>query len=109
MPTIAVLSPHLDDAVLSVGGLLWLLKDHFEVEVITVFTADPPEEMSPLATTLAGRSGLRIYADRRVEDERALATLGVGHRHLGFDDAIHRTSSQGRWLADDMADLFRLA
>jgi LmbE family N-acetylglucosaminyl deacetylase len=108
MPMIAVVSPHLDDAVLSVGGLLWLLKDHFQVEVITVFTADPPEAVSPLATTLAGRSGSTISAVRRAEDEHALATLGVGHRHLGFDDAIHRTA-QERWLVDDIEDLFRLA
>jgi LmbE family N-acetylglucosaminyl deacetylase len=108
MPRIAVVSPHLDDAVLSVGGLLWLLKDHFHVEVITVFSADPPEAVSALATTLAGRFGSTISAVRRAEDEHALATLGVAHRHLGFDDAIHRTA-QGSWLADDMADLFRLA
>ena len=108
MPTIAVVSPHLDDAVLSVGGLLWLLKDRFQVEVITVFSADPPEAVSPLATMLAGSAGSTISAVRRAEDERALATLGVGHRHLGFDDAIHRTA-EGRWLADDIADLFQLA
>ena len=92
---IAVVSPHLDDAVLSVGGLLWLLKDRFQVEVITVFSADPPEAMSPLATTLAGQPGSTISAVRRAEDEHALATLGVGHRHLGFEDAIHRGPPKG--------------
>lgn len=106
-PTIAVVSPHLDDAALSVGGLLWLLKDHYRVEVITVFTADPPEAVSPVAAALAAPFGPTISAVRRAEDARALATLGVGHRHLGFEDAVHRRTAQGAWLVKEEADLFR--
>lgn len=106
-PTIAVVSPHLDDAGLSVGGLLWLLRNHYRVVVITVFTADPPEAVSPVAAELAGPFGPTISAVRRAEDMRALETLGVGHRHLGFQDAVHRRTAQGAWLVKKEADLFR--
>jgi LmbE family N-acetylglucosaminyl deacetylase len=108
-PTIAVVSPHLDDAVLSVGGLLWVLQERYRVEVITVFTADPPDVVSPAAAALAGGYGADISAARRAEDERALALLGVGHRHLDLPDAVHRRAPTGRWLVDEVDHLFRTA
>ncbi len=89
------LSAHLDDAVLSCGGLLASLARRCPLTVATVFTeaGAPPH-------TRAVRSFLRqccapdagtLFADRRTEDQDVLARLGVSHRHLGATDALFRT------------------
>ena len=90
-----VLSAHLDDAVLSCGGLIAWLARRCPLTVATVFTAAgaPPH-------TRAARSFLRqccapdagtLFADRRTEDRDVLDGLGVSHRHLGATDALFRT------------------
>lgn len=72
------MSPHLDDAVLSVGGLIGReAAAGNNVEVVTCFTAGPLPKSVP--------SKQRVFADfaaRRAEDERALEILGASHRWL---------------------------
>jgi len=101
MTSIVAVSPHPDDAVLSIGGVLHDLAQRYAVEVVTVFTADPPPSMSLLATRLCGPRGCKIGAVRRAEDRRAMASLGVHYRHLMFRDAVHRLSEPDRWLIED--------
>lgn len=83
--TLLVVSPHLDDAVLSVGQLL---AGHPDVTVATVFTADPPA--SRMLTEFDRRSGFvssgGAMSDRRMEDRRACSTLDVRWAHLGGVD-----------------------
>lgn len=83
--TLLVVSPHLDDAVLSVGQLL---AGHPDVTVATVFTADPPA--SRMLTEFDRRSGFvsssSAMGDRRMEDRRACSTLDVRWAHLGGVD-----------------------
>lgn len=75
---IAVVSPHLDDAVLSLGGLIGRQAEAGQnVEVVTCFTAGPPLDSIP-----AKRRVFADYTARRAEDERALAILGASHRWL---------------------------
>ncbi|MBA4379671.1 MAG: PIG-L family deacetylase, partial [Anaerolinea sp.] len=53
------ISPHLDDAVLSCGGLIWE-QSHAgtQVEIWTVCTGDPPEgPLSPFAEVLHAEWG----------------------------------------------------
>lgn len=109
MKTIVAVSPHPDDAVLSIGGVLHDIAQRHDVEVVTVFAADPPVSVSPLAARLAGPSGTRIGVIRRAEDRRALASLGARHRHLMFRDAVHRLAAPNRWLLQEEPAIYTTA
>jgi LmbE family N-acetylglucosaminyl deacetylase len=86
MDDLIVLSPHLDDAALSVGALLHrVARAGGRVLVATFCTGQPAPERVPPA--------LAHFADlptRRAEDARALARLGAEPRWLGFVDRIFR-------------------
>ena len=70
---IVVLSPHLDDAVMAVGGMISReIAQGRTVEIWTCFTEGPG------------------YDIRREEDRRALGVLGAGYRWLGLRERILR-------------------
>jgi LmbE family N-acetylglucosaminyl deacetylase len=86
---LVVVSPHLDDAVLSIGAsLAHLARRGVEVEVLTVFGGDPASALEAGASNR--RAGFTTTGEaarvRRHEDDRACARLGVRARRLGFDD-----------------------
>lgn len=81
---VVVVSPHLDDAVLSIGALIArLAAAGRRVGVWTVFTRAP--QSSEIARD---RRVFGDYATRRAEDQRALARLGAGYRWLDFCERI---------------------
>jgi LmbE family N-acetylglucosaminyl deacetylase len=85
-PDVVIFSPHLDDAVLSIGGLIGRLVDRGrEVEVWTCYTDGPPLDAIPPARRVFGD-----YTTRRAEDARALAVLGAGRRWLDLPERIWR-------------------
>jgi LmbE family N-acetylglucosaminyl deacetylase len=88
------LSPHLDDAALSCGGLLWQqAQQGTPVEVWTVCAGDPPERLySEFVEELHARWGGAAQAmeRRRQEDIEACQKLGVAYRHLDYPDCIYR-------------------
>jgi LmbE family N-acetylglucosaminyl deacetylase len=92
-----VLSPHLDDAVLSCGDLVRDLAGRRDVVVATLFT----EESRPytwsarafLAQCASRSSGDALYAQRRDEDAEVLDALGVAWTHAGLPDALFRKMS----------------
>lgn len=92
---VVCLSPHLDDAVLSCGGLLsrWRAEGR-PVRVITVFAGPPPpqEELSLLALLLHQAWGdlPDPVAYRRREDIRAMRVLRLSGRRWTYRDAIYR-------------------
>ncbi|SED91245.1 PIG-L deacetylase family protein [Streptomyces sp. TLI_105] len=95
-----VLSPHLDDAVLSCGALLGWAGRRAPVTVATLFT-----EAAPPPYTLSARRYLRqiragdaeeLFADRREEDRRVLELLGVDWRHVGLVDGLFRRLPRAR-------------
>lgn len=94
-PLAVAVSPHLDDAVFSVGGLLAaLLEDGWRVRVVTALTASVPD---PTGFALACQTdkGLAPEVDymalRRGEDLAATAHLGVVDAvHLPLPEAPHR-------------------
>jgi len=90
------LSPHLDDAVLSCGGLIAAqVRLGHPVLILTVCAGDPPAgELTPLARVLHERwqTGLQTAAVRRAEDLAACARLGAAARHLDLPDCIYRRS-----------------
>jgi LmbE family N-acetylglucosaminyl deacetylase len=93
-------SPHLDDAVLSCGGLLAALRARsVDAVVATVFTAMPnPIHPSPLAREFHSACGLGGDGAevRRREDQRALASLGVGLAHLNLPECLYRFDLAGQ-------------
>lgn len=96
------LSPHLDDVVLSCGGLLWEQAQAGEsVSIWTFFAGDaPPGSFSRFAKSLHKRwqTADQAPAIRRKEDLAACKILGAGCRHFSIPDCIYRRSENGELL-----------
>jgi LmbE family N-acetylglucosaminyl deacetylase len=83
---LVILSPHLDDAVLSLGGLIGrAVAAGRKVEVVSCFTSGPPLDTIAPAHRVFGD-----YSMRRAEDERAMAVLGAKYRWLDLHERIWR-------------------
>jgi len=89
------LSPHLDDAVYSCGGLIsYLSENGIIVEIWTVFSDQTDDErvITPYAQTLHTRwqAGDHPYIARKKEDSQACLTVGARQVHFGYLDCIYR-------------------
>ncbi len=116
------LSPHPDDAVFSVGGLLHKqAQAGARVVVVTLATGNPPSgPLSPFAQAIHERwsaSGegepalpaapAEVVALRRQEDLDALGELGIEAIHLDVPDCIYRVNpSTNRPMYTTEAALF---
>jgi LmbE family N-acetylglucosaminyl deacetylase len=93
------LSPHLDDAVFSCGGVIYQqTSSGEEVLVVTIFAGDPVEgQLSPYAQSLHERWGIDqpSVEYRREEDRFACARLGAQYLHLPFPECIYRYGMDG--------------
>jgi LmbE family N-acetylglucosaminyl deacetylase len=108
---ILALSPHLDDVVLSVGGIVArLVENRADVVICTVFTADTSDSAltSPVIEELNGlwNLGASPFASRREEDAAAAGRLGARLMHGGKLDAIYRTDRDGDCLYPTKAAIF---
>lgn len=99
------LSPHLDDAVLSAGGLIYeQTRSGIPVEIWTFMCGFPPEGAgdSPFAQMLHAEWGFSSAEEtvrgRRLEDENAAAIVGATAVHFDFLDCIYRRGRNGDWL-----------
>lgn len=105
------LSPHLDDVVLSCGGLIWQqIQKGDQVEIWTVFAGDRPVGLlSPFAQLLHTRwqSGQDSARTRRLEDVAACKVLNAVYRHFDFPDCIYRFDEAGRPVITREEDLFQ--
>jgi len=87
-------SPHLDDAVLSSGGLMFFFKKKKNIKVVNVFTkgSEPPEIFFNKRSLL--RAGFddsdSYFKQRKKEDKAVLAGIGVKPINLDFVDAAWR-------------------
>ncbi|MCB9136046.1 MAG: PIG-L family deacetylase [Anaerolineales bacterium] len=103
------LSPHIDDAVYSCGGLIWEQTQAGDsVEIWTVCAGDPPPgPLSPFAQKLHHRWGTGAAAGqvRRAEDLRAGACVGANVRQFDLPDCIYRRDPVSReaWYASEAA------
>jgi LmbE family N-acetylglucosaminyl deacetylase len=87
---VAVVSPHLDDAVLSCGEVMSRLDD---CVVLTVFAGSPASwDVHRLwDNDICGfDDGTDVVAARLIEDDAALARLGASAARLGFLDEQYR-------------------
>ena len=102
------LSPHLDDAALSAGGLIYeQARSGIPVEIWTFMCGYAPEEaVSPFAQLLHAQWGFSSAEEttrlRREEDKRAAAILGATVHHFDFLDCIYRRAPDGEWLYVDV-------
>ena len=91
----AVVSPHLDDAVLSCG--LFLAANPGS-SIVTAFSHGP-SRVSPLPAWDAGAryfpDGADVMGVRRGEDVSSAAMAHAGVLHLGYWDGQYRTSGYG--------------
>lgn len=87
-------SPHLDDAILSCGGILFeQIKMGDQAAIWTVFAGNPPEgTLTPFAQSLHERWKLPddAAANRRHEDIAACQEIGALPVHFNFPDCIYR-------------------
>ncbi len=105
---IALLSPHLDDAVFSVGGLMAALADEGqELHLVTCFTRSVPH---PTGFALACQldKGLSAEVDymqlRREEDRRACELLDAQPYWLDLPEAPHRGYHSAAALFGDFVE-----
>jgi LmbE family N-acetylglucosaminyl deacetylase len=99
---IAVLSPHLDDAVYSLGAAIGeSVRAGARITVITVFAGDPSSTRP--ASPWDRRFGFRLAGEaaraRRDEDRRACELLGASPVWLPFDDEHGEPPSAGELWA----------
>jgi LmbE family N-acetylglucosaminyl deacetylase len=103
------LSPHLDDAVLSAGGLIYdQAQSGTPVEIWTIMSGYPPEgEFSQFAQlqhyVWGFPSADAAVSARRQEDQNAAAIVGARPVHFDFLDCIYRRGSDGEWLYSDIS------
>ncbi len=105
------LSPHLDDIVLSCGGMVWeQVQRGAQVDIWTIFSGDaPPGDLAPFAQELHERwgTGREASAVRRAEDAAACQSLGAQHHHLNYPDCVYRYLPEGSPLIADNEALFK--
>ncbi len=94
------ISPHLDDAILSAGGLLLRLASKTEVKIVSIFTEArlPPYTFSVRANLkMCGgyKNAQDLFRLRKEEDIEACAAIGARHIHFGFQDASFRKKGGG--------------
>ena len=102
------LSPHLDDAALSAGGLIYdQARLGIPVEIWTFMCGYASEDdVSPFAQLLHTMWGFSSAEEttriRRAEDQRAAARLGADVFHFDFLDCIYRRAGADEWLYSDV-------
>lgn len=90
---VVVLSPHLDDAALSCGGLLHALQGRAATLVVSVCCGNPPRIVGADGTSrVQTRRGHVNPRYRRREDIAAMHSVNADFVHLSFADGIYRRS-----------------
>ena len=98
------ISPHLDDAVLSAGGLIYeQVRAGMDVEIWTMMCGFPPStDLSLYAQILHSDWGIfsaaEVVTARRAEDVQATGIVGAKAVYFDFLDCIYRRGKNGGWL-----------
>ncbi|MFZ5819848.1 MAG: PIG-L deacetylase family protein [Chloroflexota bacterium] len=102
------ISPHLDDSVLSAGGLIYeQSRAGLAVEIWTIVCGfPPPGELTPFAQLLHSQWGTSSAEEtvriRRAEDVKAASILGAKTLHFDVPDCIYRRAPDGEPLYQDI-------
>jgi hypothetical protein len=89
--TLLVLSPHFDDGVLSLGGLLASYPER--ATAVSFFTTHAGEPLKTRWDRISGFADSREATERRnVENEAALQSLGVAGQNFTYEDAQYRNT-----------------
>lgn len=93
---IVILSPHMDDAALSLGQhIMNWVKENKSVKIVTIMTSFGKNEGIPkYSRNYVIKSGFGLVMDfetaRRNEDVEVMKSLGVEYEHWGFTDGGFR-------------------
>jgi len=93
-----VLSPHLDDAVLSCGALMNHARKETPITVVTFFTQGcaPPYTYSTRSylRQTGDRHASNLFHARRAEDQAVLQDLGINYVHVGLTEILFRRRAE---------------
>jgi LmbE family N-acetylglucosaminyl deacetylase len=118
---VVILSPHLDDAALSCGGLLHALRDKVSTLVVSISCGTIRVVAADGSCKVSTRKGHVSARTRRREDIAAMHSVDTDFVHLSFPDVIYRRSpltgrliyrnARETWIAprvDDMGHIEEL-
>lgn len=101
------ISPHLDDAVLSAGGLLSYLAGKTPVTIINIFTeaGEKPYTFSTrrFLKHCGFTNGKELYRYRHQEEKNITQTLGIDSINLGFVDGTFRRKQNMNVVSQHLA------
>lgn len=102
-----VLSPHPDDAVLSLGACMaaWRRMDH-AVSVLTIFDGPPTGVLTPAALEDRARYSVDPVPLRMAEDRRAVAFFDADYASAGFEELVYRYRLNGEPRLQSLEDLY---
>jgi LmbE family N-acetylglucosaminyl deacetylase len=102
-----VLSPHPDDAVLSLGACMsaWHRMGH-AVTVVTLFDGPPTGALTPAAIEDRTRYREDPVVLRQMEDRRAVTTLGAQLHSIGLEELVYRQRPDGSPRCQSLEDIF---
>jgi LmbE family N-acetylglucosaminyl deacetylase len=108
---VVVLSPHLDDAVLSLGAAMAQARDRAQLEIVTVLAGDP-ESVRP-AGPWDAQAGFQTEGAaataRRAEDRVACRRIGAESRWLPFSDEQYPRGADDDAVWTALAPMLALA
>ncbi len=91
-----IVSPHLDDAVISLGGLIQ--KEPCNTKVVTIFAGTPEKQLSCFWDKMCGfKNSTEALIARKKEDDNALRYIGMpadAVRHFAFLDNQYRVANK---------------
>lgn len=112
---VVILSPHLDDAALSCGGLLHALRDRVSTLVVSICGGSMRVVSVDGSSKISTRRGHVSSRTRRREDIAAMHSVDTDFVHLSFADGIYRRSpltgrliyrnARERWVLPRIEDL----
>lgn len=102
-----ILSPHPDDAVLSLGACISAWERNGEdVEVVTIFDGAPSGPLTPAAIEDRTRYSGDPVGLRQEEDREAVSTLGADLHSIGLEELVYRVRLDGSPRCQSLEDIY---
>ncbi len=103
-PIAIILSPHLDDAVLPLGG--FLAKREYQTIVTTFLTQTPQDKISSTTeywNRISGfATGTNVYKMRLLEDGQGLGRFGITIKYYKYPDAKYGNDAQSNIIKNEI-------